>query len=179
MPENVSSDIALALLLLLVATTCGIMWSCDMCGLSHGKRLLVPSDRPRREAPRAAVKGSPPSPRNETLTTRLSDGPHGAVAAKANKYVVEFYEAAGHWPCPQLQRYTQEEVSRHTAKDDLWIVVNDSVLNVSAFVPHHPGGDVLLDGAGGQDMATVFAYFHHPSTVRLFADFCIGRMLLE
>ncbi|KPA76288.1 hypothetical protein ABB37_08017 [Leptomonas pyrrhocoris] len=98
------------------------------------------------------------------------------VAADAKNIVEEFWDLAGNFLCPQPQRYTRDEVAQHRTADDLWIVIDGNVLDVSLFIHQHPGGLVLLDGAGGQDMATVFARFHHPSSVRLFANFCIGRV---
>lgn len=35
---------------------------------------------------------------------------------------------------------TTEEVSRHNTPNDLWIVVEDAVWDVSSFAPEHPGG---------------------------------------
>lgn len=35
---------------------------------------------------------------------------------------------------------TAEEVSRHNTPTDLWIVVEDTVWDVSSFAPEHPGG---------------------------------------
>ncbi|AYU77910.1 hypothetical protein, conserved [Leishmania donovani] len=179
MLEHDWSGGVLAVLALLVVTACGVISSCDVCGLSIVKQVMAPSDRSDGGVPEATAVRSSPSTATETPMLELDDRPRGAAAGKANKYVEEFYQAAGHLRCPQLQRYTQEEVARHRTKDDLWIVVDSNVLNVSAFVPHHPGGDVILDGVGGQDMATVFAYFHDPSTVRLMLSFCIGRILLQ
>lgn len=169
----------LAVAVLLVVAACGAISSCDICGLSIAKWLMAASDQPDGDVPEATAERSSPSTAAATPMLELDDHLQGAAKEKANKYVEEFYQVAGHLRCPQPQRYTQEEVARHKTKDDLWIVVDGNVLNVSAFVPHHPGGDVILDGVGGEDMATVFAYFHDPSTVRLLASFCIGRVLLQ
>lgn len=32
------------------------------------------------------------------------------------------------------------EVQKHTKEDDCWVVVNGMVLNVTSFLPDHPGG---------------------------------------
>ncbi|CAG9572369.1 conserved hypothetical protein [Leishmania major strain Friedlin] len=179
MPEHDWSGGVLAVVVLLVATACGVISGCDVCGVSVAKRVMAPSDRPDGGVPEATAVTSSGSTATATPMLELDDHLRGAATGKADTYVEEFYQAAGHLRCPQPQRHTQEEVARHRTKDDLWIVVDGNVLNVSAFVPHHPGGDVLLDGVGGQDMATVFAYFHDPSTVRLLVSFCIGRLLLQ
>ncbi|GET87691.1 hypothetical protein, conserved [Leishmania tarentolae] len=169
----------LAVLLLLTVTACCIISGCDVCHLSIVKRLIVTSCPSDADAVEGTVERSSPSTTTETSMMQLTDNSKGAATGKADKYVEEFYKVAGHLWCPQSQRYTQEEVAQHKTKDDLWIVVDGNVLNVSAFVPYHPGGDVILDGVGGKDMAAAFAYFHSPSTVRRLKSFCIGRLLLQ
>lgn len=99
-----------------------------------------------------------------------------AAAEDARGGVADFFEKAGNFHCNSDRQFTVEEVARHASEDDLWIVIDGNVLDVSSFVSQHPGGSVLLDGAGGEDMATVFARFHHPSSVPLLEIFCIGRI---
>jgi cytochrome b involved in lipid metabolism len=57
---------------------------------------------------------------------------------------------------------------------NLLIVVHGYVLNVTEFVKVHPGGSALKIAEGGVDGAESFAQYHQPSTVGLFAKFCIG-----
>lgn len=33
-----------------------------------------------------------------------------------------------------------QEISRHNLPEDLWIVVNDHVYDMTEFTPEHPGG---------------------------------------
>lgn len=78
--------------------------------------------------------------------------------------------------CPCTRTFTRAEVAEHHSREDLYIVLDGNVLDVSSFASQHPGGDSLLDGAGGDDVAALFAQFHHPSSVALLASFCIGRL---
>lgn len=39
----------------------------------------------------------------------------------------------------QLKTFTREEVSRHATEDDLWIIIDGAVYDVSEFVDLHPG----------------------------------------
>lgn len=125
---------------------------------------------------------SPPSPytAEQTRTDHFpfSETPEktGTAGAGAAGGVGDFFQAAGNYRCPPVRYFTRAEVATHTTQHDLWVVVDGNVLDVSTFVDQHPGGEVLLDGAGGQDMAPIFAQFHHPSSVMLFPSFCIGRI---
>lgn len=54
-----------------------------------------------------------------------------------------------------LQSYTWEQVKEHNRREDLWIVLNDNVYNVTEFQKKHPGGSKLISFYAGKD-ATVF-----------------------
>ncbi|CCW65706.1 unnamed protein product [Phytomonas sp. EM1] len=92
--------------------------------------------------------------------------------------VSEFFSDAGNFSCPQERYFTREEIAQHITPNDLWIVIDSNVLDVSGFGEMHPGSEMmLLEGAGGRDMAAVFAQFHPPSVVTSFKHFCIGRII--
>ncbi|KAI0600423.1 FMN-dependent dehydrogenase-domain-containing protein [Biscogniauxia sp. FL1348] len=58
------------------------------------------------------------------------------------------------------------EVSRHSSLEDLWLVVDGAVYDLSSFVPEHPGGaDVLLRYAG-RDATAAYAEVHSMSLIR-------------
>ncbi|GAA5978153.1 hypothetical protein JCM21900_004312, partial [Sporobolomyces salmonicolor] len=40
----------------------------------------------------------------------------------------------------EIKEYSLEEVKQHNSKDDCWVVVNGRVLDVTKFLPDHPGG---------------------------------------
>lgn len=51
---------------------------------------------------------------------------------------------------------TSAEIEKHKSRDDLWMVVNGKVYDVTPFVDEHPGGEEVLVDCGGQDATTAF-----------------------
>ena len=47
-----------------------------------------------------------------------------------------------------LPTIEMDEVPKHTTKDDCWTVVDGLVYNLTPFVPYHPGGKKIMQGAG-------------------------------
>jgi hypothetical protein len=89
--------------------------------------------------------------------------------------VAMFFAPSPPIACPDAQFLLKEVKAHHTA-DDLWIVIRGAVLNVTRFVPNHPGGAAILEGTKVNDAATLFAQFHSPSTTSILSGFCIGRV---
>jgi len=52
------------------------------------------------------------------------------------------------------------EVCKHGEEGDCWLVIDQKVYDVSAFVEQHPGGAVILDG-GGMDATSMFQDVGH------------------
>jgi cytochrome b involved in lipid metabolism len=78
----------------------------------------------------------------------------------------------------QMQ-YSKIEVAKHNCRDDLWIIVNDKVYDVTSYLPVHQGGDSILKYAGKDATAGVFGA-QHPSTVpKLLERYLIGVLTAE
>lgn len=70
--------------------------------------------------------------------------------------------------------YTLEEISKHNKRDDVWLIVEDKVYDVSSFVDSHTGGDAILRNAGG-DSTMGFKGPQHPEYVLSeLKDYYIG-----
>ena len=53
-------------------------------------------------------------------------------------------------------------MGKHDHKDDAWVVIKDSVYNVTKFKDKHPGGvDVIMTRAG-RDATQTFKKVNHP-----------------
>src|ERR1041385_7783974 len=77
----------------------------------------------------------------------------------------------------ELVEYSWEEIRTHGRPDDLWIVLDGFVYDVSEWMREHPGGaDVLLSSHGG-DASKAFAEVGHSYGARLQTEaFRIGRV---
>ncbi|KAI9665986.1 MAG: hypothetical protein M1821_003921 [Bathelium mastoideum] len=64
------------------------------------------------------------------------------------------------------KEYTYSDVSEHTTKKDLFLVVHDKVYNASTFVDEHPGGEEVLLDVGGQDATEAFEDVGHSDEAR-------------
>ena len=70
----------------------------------------------------------------------------------------------------QLPILTMDEVARHSAPDDMWIVIDGRVLDVTNFLQEHPGGTKVMLMHGGTDATTAFSAIHEPSVLEKYAD---------
>ncbi|EMC99512.1 hypothetical protein BAUCODRAFT_29858 [Baudoinia panamericana UAMH 10762] len=64
------------------------------------------------------------------------------------------------------KEFTYSDISEHTSKRDLYLVVHDKVYNASSFVDEHPGGEEVLLDVGGQDATEAFEDVGHSDEAR-------------
>ena len=57
-------------------------------------------------------------------------------------------------PRKSLNRYTWQEIQRHSQETDQWLVINRKVYDVTGWADRHPGGRKVLNHYAGED-ATV------------------------
>ncbi|KAK9828086.1 hypothetical protein WJX81_002360 [Elliptochloris bilobata] len=76
----------------------------------------------------------------------------------------------------ELQHFSLDEVGRHAAADDCWIVVRGRVYDVTSYVEEHPGGLLILKNAGGDATAGFHGPQHPPRVFDVIDDFLIGDL---
>jgi len=73
--------------------------------------------------------------------------------------------------------YTLEEVAKHNKESDCWVVVNGQVLDVTKFLPDHPGGAKAILLYAGKDASEEFNMLHKPEVISKYApDSIIGKL---
>ncbi|KAA1476810.1 Flavocytochrome c [Dentipellis sp. KUC8613] len=73
--------------------------------------------------------------------------------------------------------YTLEEVAKHNKKDDVWVIVDGQVLDVTSFLPDHPGGEKAILLYAGRDATEEFNMLHDPKVIPRYApDAVIGTV---
>lgn len=76
-----------------------------------------------------------------------------------------------------IKEYTADEVAEHNSVDDLWVIYNGEVYDVTKYVDEHPGGEeVIVDVAGG-DATEAFDDIGHSDEAReVLALLKIGKL---
>ncbi|KAG1367716.1 cytochrome B5-like protein [Cocos nucifera] len=75
-----------------------------------------------------------------------------------------------------LKTYTKEEVSLHNKRDDCWIIVKGKVYDVTPYVEEHPGGDAILNNAGGDSTEGFYGPQHATRVFDMVDEFHIGDL---
>jgi len=79
---------------------------------------------------------------------------------------------------PERSRaFAMDEVAKHNKKDDIWVVVDGQVLDVTKFLPDHPGGEKAILLYAGRDATEEFNMLHDPKVIPRYApDAVIGTV---
>lgn len=79
-----------------------------------------------------------------------------------------------------MAEYTVEEVAAHKKDDDMWLIIDGIVYNVTKFIDEHPGGIEVLKENAGKDASTAFANAGHSSEAKKqLATLAIGKLKAE
>lgn len=60
----------------------------------------------------------------------------------------------------RMKLYTREEVAQHNKPDDLWLIIDGKVYDISTFAMTHPGGHLCLENMAGGDATDPFQNYH-------------------
>eukprot|EP00012_Vannella_robusta_P009101 CAMPEP_0206204934 /NCGR_PEP_ID=MMETSP0166-20121206/13868_1 /ASSEMBLY_ACC=CAM_ASM_000260 /TAXON_ID=95228 /ORGANISM="Vannella robusta, Strain DIVA3 518/3/11/1/6" /LENGTH=416 /DNA_ID=CAMNT_0053624753 /DNA_START=828 /DNA_END=2078 /DNA_ORIENTATION=+ len=73
--------------------------------------------------------------------------------------------------------YTHEEVAKHNSAEDLWVVIDGKVVDVTAFQRKHPGGEEVLLDMAGRDASAAFEDVGHSDDAKaLLQTFVLGTI---
>ncbi|EGG21149.1 hypothetical protein DFA_01024 [Cavenderia fasciculata] len=71
--------------------------------------------------------------------------------------------------------FTQEEVARHDKEDDLWLIIDGKVYDLTTYVDQHVGGLAIMRNAG-KDSSEGFHGEQHPVKVeQILLEYYIGE----
>jgi len=67
------------------------------------------------------------------------------------------------------KEYTLSDVAQHKSKDDVWVAINGQVLDVTKFLPDHPGGEKAILLYSGKDASEEFNMIHDKGVIAKYA----------
>jgi len=75
----------------------------------------------------------------------------------------------------KTRKISAEEVKKHNKVDDLWVIIDKKVYDVTEYVEEHPGGVAAIAKNAGGDASKGFRGPQHPSRVfDIVEDYLIG-----
>jgi cytochrome b involved in lipid metabolism len=77
------------------------------------------------------------------------------------------------------RRISRTEVSQHKLVDDVWIIVDGEVFDVTEFQHEHPGGVKVFRKVAGRDASKQFKQHHKMSTLHKYREQLSAGMLDE
>ncbi|KAI9319326.1 acyl-CoA dehydrogenase/oxidase [Dichotomocladium elegans] len=75
---------------------------------------------------------------------------------------------------PATKTFTREEVSRHSSGEDLWIIIDGAVYDMSRFIDMHPGGAFPILEYAGKDATDAFYGLHRQEVLVKYQRYKIG-----
>src|SRR5690606_3267722 len=80
-----------------------------------------------------------------------------------------------------MKEYSRAEVLKHNIASDCWIIIQNNVYNITAFVKQHPGGSDILLSRAGEDATSYFITKHgkSPKATGMLKQYLIGTLTVE
>lgn len=76
-------------------------------------------------------------------------------------------------PAQPYKEYTLEDVAKHNSEKDCWVVVDGQVLDVTKFLPDHPGGKKAILIYSGKDATAEFLMMHKLDVIPRYAPYTV------
>jgi flavocytochrome c len=117
----------------------------------------------------------PPVPK-ATAAAAKPAAPTEAPSAPAEKAAAAASNAATSGEVGNsLTRYTRAEVAKHNKESDCWCIIRGQVLNLTEFLPDHPGGKHSIMVYAGKDATKEFDMVHQAEVIEKYTpDAVIG-----
>lgn len=72
---------------------------------------------------------------------------------------------------------TLEEVQKHNSRESVWVIIGDTVYDLTAFLDEHPGGPDIILRHAGSDVNSIFAAIHAPTVLKMLKpEQCVGKI---
>ncbi|KAG1435771.1 hypothetical protein G6F56_013841 [Rhizopus delemar] len=65
-----------------------------------------------------------------------------------------------------MKTFTLEQVAEHNKADDIWVIIDGKVFDLTKFINEHPGGKKVLLKKAGKDASKEFKTFHNPAIMQ-------------
>ncbi|KAL2609276.1 hypothetical protein R1flu_027849 [Riccia fluitans] len=76
----------------------------------------------------------------------------------------------------EKRSYTVEEVAKHNSEKSVWLIVKNKVYDVTEYLSEHPGGESMLNNAGGENTKGFYGPQHPRWAYERLEDFFIGDL---
>ncbi|KAJ8606571.1 hypothetical protein MRB53_040871 [Persea americana] len=74
------------------------------------------------------------------------------------------------------KKLTRAEVAKNNTPDNLWMVIDHRVYDLTDFQEAHPGGNVVLAQVAGTDATSAFYNLHRHEVLQKYSSLCIGTI---
>lgn len=97
----------------------------------------------------------------------MAKGPPGKAVPRSTKPKAKAAATAK----PEGTEFTMEQVAEHKSDDDMWMVIDGKVYDVTNFADAHPGGSGFVTRNAGKDASTLFkGAGHSPHAMSMLTD---------
>ncbi|KAJ3340181.1 Cytochrome b5 type B (outer mitochondrial membrane) [Gonapodya sp. JEL0774] len=76
-----------------------------------------------------------------------------------------------------MSLHSWEDVAAHNSRKDIWVVIENSVYDITKFLDEHPGGEEVLIEQAGQDATEAFEEIGHSDDARkMLKTYLVGAV---
>ncbi|KAI9251067.1 acyl-CoA dehydrogenase/oxidase [Sporodiniella umbellata] len=75
-----------------------------------------------------------------------------------------------------MKTFSREEVKKHSSEDDMWIIIDSFVYDMSEFIDIHPGGVAPILDYAGKDATDAFYGLHRQEVLIKYERYKIGSI---